>query len=348
MQHVVFGAGLIGGYLAGAMTDKGLDVSMVARPAVQEKLADGLRLTDYQDHAAEINQVTFISDKQLGDAPQSRACDFLWLTVKCTAVESALDELPALVGPNTVIFCVQNGLGSDKAVKEKFPHNTVMRAMVVFNVAEPSAGHLHRGSEGYLWIEELADCPDIARDLATNINSPLLPTRSCDHMQALLWAKLQLNLANAVNALADIPVKEMLEDRDYRRVIAMLMRELLVVCKAKNIELPAVANLPGRLIPIFIALPDFVFKRVGQKMIAIDPTVRASMWWDLSAGKTTEVDYLNGAVVREGEALGLQSSANKRLVEMIHAAERGQLARGISGKDLIASFVGHSSPLSYP
>lgn len=343
MQHVVFGAGLIGGYLAGAMLEKGLNVSLVARPSVQEKLANGLRLSDYQDHAASINAVSFISDETLREVSDTQACDFLWLTVKCTAVESALEELPALVGPNTVIFCVQNGLGSDEAVKKKFPHNTVMRAMVVFNVAEPNAGHLHRGSEGYLWIEELAQCPDIARDMAKTIDSPLLPTKSCDHMQALLWAKLQLNLANAVNALADIPVKQMLEDRGYRRVIAMLMRELLVLCKAKNIELPAVANLPGRLIPIFITLPDFAFKRLGQKMIAIDPTVRASMWWDLSAGKITEVDYLNGAVVSESEALGLQSPANKRLVDMIHAAERGELARGMRSKDLLASLMGENS-----
>ncbi|MFT4767643.1 MAG: 2-dehydropantoate 2-reductase [Glaciecola sp.] len=346
MQHVIFGAGLIGGYLAGAMLDKGLDVSLVARPSVQDNLANGLRLTDYQENTASIREVTFIADEDLRDAPQSQCCDYLWLTVKCTAVESALEDLPALVGPDTVIFCVQNGLGSDSVVKQKFPRNKVMRAMVVFNVAEPRAGHLHRGSEGHLWIEELPECPDIARNLADTIDSPLLPTKSCDHMQALLWAKLQLNLANAVNALADIPVKQMLEDRDYRRVIALLMRELLAVCKAKNIQLPAVANLPGQLIPFFIELPDFVFKRLGQKMIAIDPTVRASMWWDLSAGKITEIDYLNSAVVNEGDALGLHSPANKTLTAMIHDAEQGKVAQGISGKDLLALLVHSSSQQS--
>ncbi|EED30507.1 2-dehydropantoate 2-reductase [gamma proteobacterium NOR5-3] len=343
MQHVIFGAGLIGGYLAGAMIDKGLDVRIVARPSVQKKLANGLQLTDYQEHAAFIQHVSFVNEGALQDSSGAHHCDYLWLTVKCTAVESALEELSALVGPDTVIFCVQNGLGSDQAVKQKFPHNTVTRAMVVFNVAEPAAGHLHRGSEGVLWIEELADCPEITRNLVSQINSALLPTKSCDHMQALLWAKLQLNLANAVNALADIPVKQMLEDRNYRRVIALLMRELLAVCKTKNIRLPAVANLPGRLIPTFIALPDFLFKRLGQKMIAIDPTVRASMWWDLSADKITEVDYLNGAVVREGEALGLHSPANERLVAMIHAAERGELARGISGRELADALFDRAS-----
>jgi 2-dehydropantoate 2-reductase len=339
MQHVIFGAGLIGGYLAGAMINSGLNVRLVARPSVQKKLGNGLYLTDYQDHSASIETIQFISDDALQGGLGSHACDYLWITVKCTAVEDSLDDLIALVGPNTVVFCVQNGLGSEKCVKERFPNNMVMRSMVVFNVAEPSAGHLHRGSEGNLSIEELVDCPEVARGIAAQVDCPLLPAQSCDQMQALLWAKLQLNLANAVNALADIPVKQMIEDRAYRLVMALLMRELLVVCKAKGIRLPVVATLPGRLIPFVISMPDFVFNLLGQKMMAIDPTVRASMWWDLSGGKITEVDYLNGAVVEAGEAIGLQSPANKKLLELVHRAERGELAQGISGVDLMAALI---------
>ena len=49
----------------------------------------------------------------------------------------------------------------------------------------------------------------------------------------------------------------------------------------------------------------FIFLRIAQKMLAIDPTVRTSMWWDLGGGKLTEIDYLNGAVVDEGKKLGI-------------------------------------------
>jgi 2-dehydropantoate 2-reductase len=339
MQHVVFGAGLIGGYLAGSMINSGLKVSLVARPSVQTKLSAGLVLTDYQDHHANIDLVPFIAESTLREAPASHACDYLWLTVKCTDVDSSLTDLPALVGPNTVIFCVQNGLGSEQSVKAKFPNNKVMRAMVVFNVAEPKIGHLHRGSEGNLSIEELADYPAIARAIATQLNSPLLPAQSCDHMQALLWAKLQLNLANAVNALADIPVKKMIEDRDFRRVMTLLMRELIAVTKAKNIDMPKVAAVPAPVIPIILSLPNFIFKLIAQKMLAVDPTVRASMWWDLSAGKLTEIDYLNAVVVAEGEALGVACPANKKLVAMVHRAEQGDLAQGISGRDLLTALT---------
>ena len=119
MQHVMFGAGLIGGYLAGAMINGGLNVSLVARPSVQAKLGNGLHLTDYENHSTNIEIIPFITDDKLRQAPGSHACDYLWITVKCTAVDSSLADLPALVGPNTVIFCVQNGLGSEQSVKAK-------------------------------------------------------------------------------------------------------------------------------------------------------------------------------------------------------------------------------------
>ncbi len=163
-----------------------------------------------------------------------------------------------------------------------------------------------------------------------------MPVESCDAMSELLWAKLQLNLSNAVNALADIPLKTMLEDHDYRRIMAMLMKELLAVASAKGIVLPKLTALPASWVPRFMSLPNVIFKMVGQQMVAVDPTVRLSMWWDLSQGKTTEVNFLNGAVVEHGKAIGLECPANAKIVDMIHAAEQGELSQGIDAKTMLA------------
>ena len=335
MQHVVFGAGLIGGFLAGALLSKGEPVSLVARPSVKQRLAKGLRLTDYEGHEARMESVPFIDSTALQAPVGSLACDYLWLTVKCTAVESTLSELDALVASNTIIFCVQNGLGSEQCVKDRYPNNRVMRVMTMYNVAEPEAGHLHRGSEGHVSIEELIDCREIAQNMASRINCGLMPTESCADMDAMLWAKLQLNLANAVNALGDIPVKVMIEDSNYRKVIALLMAELLAVVDAKNIKLPKVTAVPAHWFPRLMRLPNFIFLRLAQKMLTVDPTVRTSMWWDLSGGKLTEVDYLNGAVVDEGKKHGVACPANEKMVSMIHQAEQGQLKPGMSGAALL-------------
>jgi 2-dehydropantoate 2-reductase len=71
-----------------------------------------------------------------------------------------------------------------------------------------------------------------------SLHSELLPISTTTNMEALLWAKLQLNLGNSVNALADIPVKTMPEQRGYRKVIALLMSELLQVASAMGVKLP--------------------------------------------------------------------------------------------------------------
>lgn len=316
-QHLVFGAGLIGAYLGSALQLAGINVALVCRPAVKNKLAQGMTLGDYQGNQAGPIALTFVERAE--QLPQ--AVNVLWLTVKCTGLSAALAEMAAFIGTNTLILCCQNGLGSDVRVKQAFPHNQVLRVMVPFNVVELRSGYYHRGSQGELTIERPTTQTELIDSLVNQINSLFLPAKTCTDMTALLWAKLQLNLANSVNALADIPVKAMLEQRDYRRVIALLMRELLCVVDNLAIDLPRITALPASWLPNMLVLPDFIFKRIANKMLAIDPTVRTSMWWDLSQGKPTEIDFLNGAVVHHGQTLNIACPANQRLVQLIKHRE---------------------------
>ena len=338
-SHVVFGAGLIGGFLGGVLTSSGWNTSLVCRPSVQQKLSNGLKLTDYQGNHREVKSLKFIDSNQLTDNHEKYSCDFLWITVKCTSIEQASKDISPLVRPNTIIFCCQNGLGSDHIIKQKYPNNLVLRVMVPFNVAEPSDGHLHRGSEGTLYVESTPPKPKFIRYLVEQLNSPIMPVDQTNDMQALLWAKLQLNLGNSVNALADIPVKAMLQQRKYRLVIAILMKELLAVTKALNVKLPKVTALPGKYIPAVLSLPNFLFNLVANKMLAIDPTVRTSMWWDLSNRKKTEIDFLNGAIVENAQKLNIDCSANQKIIDLIKNAEKtneqGIPRVGISAENLI-------------
>lgn len=327
--HAIFGAGLIGCYLGGVMAANKVNVSLVCRSHIKDKLANGLLLTDYQQHSAQVSKINAIDADKLKNNPSSvEPVDALWLTVKCTGVEQAGQDIKPLVNNKTVIFCCQNGLGSEKVIKQLFPDNLVLRVMVPFNVAEPKPGHLHRGSEGHLTIENTSEEPDVALFAIKCIEHPLLPSAVTSDMQALLWAKLQLNLGNSINALADIPVKKMLEQRAYRLVIAALMRELLEVTRALRIELPKVAALPGRLIPIVLGLPNILFRLVANKMLAIDPTVRTSMWWDLSQGKSTEIEHLNGAIVSAAKSVGVECPVNQRIIALIKVQEKAMTEEG--------------------
>jgi 2-dehydropantoate 2-reductase len=323
----------------------GLNTQLVCRDSIKNKLKLGINLTDYCNHQSPIVPLKF-SDKPLYDASPdmqvNTQVDFLWLTVKCTGVEQAMTDVAPFVGPNTVILCCQNGLGSEAIVNHYFKHNCVLRIMVPFNVVELSAGHYHRGSQGSLTLESTERSQQVVESLALFMQCDLLPVSITQNISALLWAKLQLNLGNSINALADIPVKAMLQQRGYRLVIASMMRELLSVTDALSISLPKVTSLPAHWLPRILSLPDFIFRRVANSMLAIDPNVRTSMWWDVSQGKPTEIDFLNGAIVTQAKKLGIPTPINEKIVALINEISKKQLDKAnlidtwsIDAQDLI-------------
>lgn len=338
-KHTIFGAGLIGGYLGGVLTSLGKDTTLICRPSVKKKLVDGLLVTDYLEHQVKVENLNLIDSEELViDSNSSLVSNFLWVTVKCTAVETASKAIHPFVDDNTIILCCQNGLGSDQIIKAEFPNNIVLRVMVPFNVAEPKAGHLHRGTEGTIYIENDSQSDNIIETLVEEINSPMMPVTHTQDMDSILWAKLQVNLGNSVNALSDIPVKSMLEQRAYRLVNAALMKELLTVTNKLGIKLPKLTSVPAHFIPTILSLPNFIYLRITKKVLAIDPTARSSMWWDLSQDKKTEIDHLNGTVVQAAEKLGISCPANKNIIRLIKEAEKKpykQRKGGISGKVLL-------------
>lgn len=316
-SHCVFGAGLIGCYLGGVLAGNGAAVQLVARQAVKDKLRQGLHLSDYLGNQLTLNDMQVLTCEW----PKNKV-DYLWLTVKCTQLEQAAEQMRPWVSERTVILCAQNGLGAKHIIQRYFPRNQILSVVVPFNVVEQSPGKLHRASEGIVMIESSIRCLTQNQKLVQCLSSPLLPSAVCENMPAMAWAKLQLNLSNAVNALSDRPLKSMLEDRGYRLLIADAMQELLQVVKAKGLTLPRLTALPAKLLPLILRLPNGLFTRLASKMLAIDPQARLSMWWDLQQGKPTEVDFLNGAVVAEGARLGIACPVNQALTVLVHQAEQ--------------------------
>jgi len=281
-SHLIFGAGLIGGFMAGSFATTGETVMVFGRERLRDRFANGLKLTDYRGKENSAPPLAFFSNV------------------------------------SQILISCQNGLGSHELVSAAYPENRVLRAIMQSNVAEPDITHLHRGSQGTLVIEDFSFNN---QSLAARLNTEVLPTQSMSDVDAFSWSKLQLNLGNAINALADIPVREMLGQRCYRQIIALAMRELLAVTDNKGISLPKVAAVPMHWIPRVLDLPNWVFEIVGRSMLKVDPTVRTSMWWDLRQSRKTEIDYLNGAVVEQAHSLGLPSPVNQKICEWIRKIE---------------------------
>jgi len=332
-KHLVFGAGQIGGFLAGCLSAQGFEVALVARPALAARYALSMHCSDMTNNHAKIDGLRCVNSEENTGAT-AEVFDVVWLTVKCVSVDAALEPMRSFIGEHTLILCCQNGLGADQQVRAAFPTNIVLRVMVPFNVVDLNAQETgaestdeaqnlrwHRASEGALGVEQH---PAIVECVA-QLNSGLMPVVCVQDMEATLWAKLQLNLANPVNALVDLPIKTMLENREHRKLIASAQDELLAVTRALELDLPKLTSLPARWVPMMLRTPSWFFTRMAQKMLAIDPQARMSMWWDIQQGRLTEIEYLNGAVVAKAKALGLDCPVNKKLVDQLHQLERGEV-----------------------
>jgi 2-dehydropantoate 2-reductase len=142
-------------------------------------------------------------------------------------------------------------------------------------------------------------------------------------MLGLAWGKLLINLNNAVNALSGRTLIEELKQRDYRRVFAASISEGLGLLRGAKIEVKSAGGVRPRLLPLVIGSPDWLFNRVFLKKWKIDAKARSSMADDLAAGRKTEVDYLNGELVRLAERLRRDAPVNRAIVELIRKAEAG-------------------------
>jgi 2-dehydropantoate 2-reductase len=142
-------------------------------------------------------------------------------------------------------------------------------------------------------------------------------------MLGLAWGKLLINLNNAVNALSGKTLREELRQRDYRRVFAASIREGLDLLEQAGIAPASVGPVALQTLPRIIDSPDWLFNNVFLKRWKIDAKARSSMADDLAAGRKTEIDYLNGELVRLADPLQRACPVNRAIVELVHKAEAG-------------------------
>jgi 2-dehydropantoate 2-reductase len=323
----VFGAGSIGCYVGGRLAAAGSKVTFVGRARLGEQLrAHGLHLTDWRgaDLRVPAPQVRFETDPGV-----VRDANLVLVTVKSAGTEAAARELAPVLKPTATVISFQNGLHNADVLRRLLPDHTVLTGMVEFNVVNRGAGAFHHGSEGGLAVERHDALAGFLPDFA----AAGLPLTQHRDMPGVLWAKLLLNLNNAINALAGVPLKQELAQRAFRRCIALAQREALGLLDAAGI-VPVRLKLPPKLIPALLGVPDGVFRVLAGRMLAIDPLARSSMWEDLEAQRPTEIDWLNGEVVRLAGSLGRHAPVNARLVALVHAAEQGG-RRDWTGEELL-------------
>lgn len=321
-QIAILGAGSVGCYLGGRLLSAGARVSFIGRERLQSVIREhGLTITDY--HGYEHHSAPTNVDFQT--APETAAdADLVLLTVKSAATEDAGKQIAPYLKPGTPVISLQNGISNADRLQVVLPEATVLAGMVPFNVLQKAPGHFHQGTEGHLVADRSERLQPEVLECFTQAG---LPLELRDDMPSVLWSKVILNMNNPVNALSGLPLKEELSQRAYRQCLALAQRETLAQLKAANIPTIKLASVPMPWVPTVMSLPDWLFQRLASKLLAIDPYARSSMWEDLEAGRATEIDWINGEVVRLADRLGRPAPVNRKLIALIREAETGKTQR---------------------
>ncbi|WP_069879745.1 2-dehydropantoate 2-reductase [Bosea sp. BIWAKO-01] len=334
----IHGAGLVGCYIGGRLLAAGADVGFVGRERIASEIRrHGLALSHYQGGRWQLppSAIDFSTD-----AGAARAAGLVLVTVKSAATHAAAAELATILRPKTVVISFQNGLGHADRLRNALPGRTVLEGMVPFNVVASGPGTFHQASQGALAVKAHAElAPYLAAFTAAG-----LPLSQYPDIVPVQWAKLLFNLNNAINALANVPLKEELSQRPYRRCLALAQAEALALLDRSGIRPARLTPLPANWLPQLLDTPDWLFARLASKMLAIDPVARSSMADDLAAGRPTEIDWINGEVLRLAEQHGTHAPVNERLHALVQAAESSAARRHWSGESLLAELLQAAGP----
>lgn len=313
----IHGAGSIGCWIGGCWIAAGLPVRFVGRESVRHAVAEnGITLTDSAGWRTRLapNQVDFSTKP----AALAKA-DIIALCVKSTATADAAKEIARHGRKGALVISFQNGVSNGEVLRGMLGKSfEVIEAMVPFNVAYLGQGRWHKGTAGDLVAGDAPRTHDLAEQIG---GGPGRLTIAAD-MAAVAWGKLLINLNNAINALSGRTLLEELKQRDYRKVLAASIVEALDMLSLARIEPAKIGPVPPRLLPHVIAAPDFVFRHF-LRIQRIDAKARSSMYDDLRAGRPTEIDFLNGEVVRLATRLRRRAPVNEAIVALIKQAEAG-------------------------
>jgi 2-dehydropantoate 2-reductase len=293
MKVAVMGAGAVGCYYGGMLARAGNAVTLIARPQHVEAIRRNGLLLDtrsFQEHVAV---------EASGDVAAVRGADLVLFCVKSTDTEAAAAQLAPQLGSDALVLSMQNGV--DNADRLRTVLSCRVAAVVVYVATEMAGpGHVRHHGRGELVIEP---SPDSER-LLKLFGDAGVPVEVSDNVRGALWAKLILNCAyNAMSAITQMPYGRLVQSAGVEPVMRDVVAECLAVAAADGVVVPGDAW--------------EAVQRIARTM----PAQFSSTAQDLARGKPSEVDHLNGYVVRRADARGIAAPANRVLQTLVKLLE---------------------------
>jgi 2-dehydropantoate 2-reductase len=304
----VMGAGAVGSYFGGMLARAGGRVTLIGRPNhVQAIRKNGLLLdtVTFKEHVAM---------NASADPADVRDAHFVLFCVKALDTESAARAIAPHLSPDTIVISLQNGVDNVARIRAASGIDA-LPAVVYVAAALPEPGHVKHSGRGEWIVGEFASAtarsagrPERVAELCAAAGVPCRVSQNVDVDQ---WTKMVMNCAgNAVTAIAQTSFAHVARNLDTREVLRTVINECVAVARAAG-----------------VALPDVDWTEKGLKNAETLGEATSSTAQDIARGKPTEIDSLNGYIVRSGKELGVSTPVNMTLFALIKLIEESSAKR---------------------
>jgi 2-dehydropantoate 2-reductase len=301
----VMGAGAVGSYFGGMLSRAGMPVTMIARPAYVEAVR---RNKLFLDAVSFQERVTVEAS---ADPSAVRDADVVLFCVKGQDNEETARAIAPYLSADAIVVSVQNGVDNVERIRAASGIDA-LPAVVYIAVAMPEPGHVKHSGRGELVIGEFAGRsvgaelqPPRTEQIASLFASAKVPCRISPDILADMWLKFITNCgANAVSAIAQASYGEIARYDESRELMSRLVEESISVGRAAGVRVPEAG------------FTEKWLENLGKFGDALSSTAQ-----DLARGKRTEIESLNGYIVRRGAELGVPTPSNFALYAMVKVLE---------------------------
>ena len=303
MRIAVLGAGALGCAIGGTLAQAGNEVVLINRnPAQVDAInSQGLVMRDAQGE--QVVRVLACTS-----AAGLKPVDLVIVLVKSFHTDQAMRAATHLVGPQTLVLSLQNGLGHEDILSDIVGRDHVLAGKTYVGGVMLAPGHIVRGLAGKeTLIGELdGGISERAQGLAAVFNAAGLATVVSDNILGVMWDKLLINVATgAVSSITRLPYGPLYQIPEIEATAVAAVQEAMSVAEAAGIQL-SYADPKAAWLKAAAGLPD---------------DFKTSMLQSLEKGSITEIDFINGAVVRWGQRCGIATPVNATLVACVKGIE---------------------------
>lgn len=293
MKVAVMGAGAVGCFYGAMLARAGHHVTLIGRRTHVAAVCERGLILEMGGATHTVAADATTDPKGIADA------DVILFCVKSDDTAAAGRDMLPYLRPDTVILGLQNGVDNAPRLQAVL-HQPVIAAAVYVASDMPAPGHVRHSGRGELVI---AAGPR-SEAIAEMFQQAGVPTTTSDNVLGALWAKLIINCCyNALSAIAQMPYGRLIEVEGIRDLMKDVVAECLVVAAGLRVSIPG--DSLGTVLGLAASMPN-QFSSTAQ---------------DLARGKRTEIDHLNGYIIRTARELGIPVPVNRSLTAMVKLME---------------------------